>query len=285
MNERRPSRLFRFLLLCLLLGIFVELFVLIEFLAGKHHGHGNVAVVEIREVIDDSFQTVQDLKDYTKDDEIKAIVLRVDSPGGAVGASQEIHDAVVEATKKKKVVVSMGDVAASGGYYVSAPAHKIVANPGTLTGSIGVIAHFFVVEDLLKKAFLRWEVIKSGSVKDLGSPLRSMTEKERKLLQEMTDDIHSQFIQAVAEGRKMPVEKVRELADGRVMSGRQAKEAGLVDEFGGLEKAIEIAAKLAQIKDEPEVIYPERERFGWIRRLAEGKLETKSFRVDYRLFP
>ncbi len=279
------GRVYRILIAVFLAGIFLALLSIIHILTGGPSEHGDVAVVELAGPIDDARPTVEALKKYTEQDDVKAIVLRVDSPGGAIGSSQEIHDAVLAANKKKKVVVSMGNVAASGGYYVSVPAAKIVADPGTITGSIGVISHFFVVEDLLKKAHLRWEVIKAGDVKDIGSPLRMMTQKERKLLQNLTDDMHEQFIEAVAKGRNLPIGKVRALADGSVFSGRKAKDLGLVDTLGGLQEAIRIAGELGNVKGEPKVILPEREKFRWFKRLAEGKFEAPSLRIEYRFLP
>jgi protease IV len=276
------GRGFRVFISFVLIAIAFELFVLIGILSGDDHDKGNIGIVEVNEEIMDSQKTVEALQDYVDDERVKAIVLRVDSPGGAVGTSQEIHDAVLEANKKKRVVVSMGNVAASGGYYISAPASKIVATPGTITGSIGVIAHFFVVDDMLKKIHLKWEVIKAGDIKDIGSPFRSLTTKERALLQNMTNDMHEQFIEAVSSGRKMPIEKVRQLADGRVLSGRQAKAAGLVDELGGLEKAVSVAASLVHLEGKPEPIYPRKESFGWLRKMAEGKFESPGMKVEYR---
>ncbi|MFH1263542.1 MAG: signal peptide peptidase SppA [Pseudomonadota bacterium] len=277
-------RLYKVLLLVLLVGIFLELGSIVHILSGEEHPRGNIAVVDVKGEISDSRETVASLKKYVKEEDVKAIVLRVDSPGGTVGASQEIHDQVLETLKKKPIIISMGDVAASGGYYIAAPATKIVANPGTITGSIGVISHFFVVENLLKKFHLKWEVIQGGKMKDLGSPLRNLTPEERKLLQVMTDDVHAQFIEAVAKGRKLPTEKVKALADGRVMSGRQAKAAGLVDDLGGLEHAIDVAAKLTGVA-EPDVIYPKEKRLGWLRRWVEGKMDAPALKTEYRFLP
>jgi protease-4 len=282
---RPPGRGFKIFISILLLGIFFELMAIIGILSGGSSGHGNVGVVELSGPIDDSRPTLESIKKFLDQEEVKAIVLRVDSPGGAVGSSQEIHDAVFEANKKKRVVVSMGNVAASGGYYVAAPAAKIVANPGSITGSIGVISHIFVLEDLLKRAHLRWEVIKAGDVKDIGSPLRMMTDKERKILQGLTDDMHLQFMEAVAKGRNLPLEKVRKLADGSVFSGRQAKDLGLVDQLGGLDAAVKLAGQLAHIEGEPKPILPEKEKFRWFKRLAEGKFEAPSSRIEYRFLP
>ena len=188
-----------------------------------------------------------------KDSSIKALVLRVDSPGGGVVPSQEIYNEIKRFAAKKKVVVSMGSLAASGGYYISAPAGKIVANPGTITGSIGVIMEVPNVKVLMEKIGVKTEVIKSGKHKDIASPFRGIGKEEREILQGVMDDVHEQFIAAVAEGRKMPIDKVREIADGRVFSGRQAVKAGLVDEIGDLDYAVKAAARMAGIKGEPEI--------------------------------
>ncbi|MEZ4846921.1 MAG: signal peptide peptidase SppA, partial [Bdellovibrionota bacterium] len=234
--------------------------------------------------IEETTEVIKDLKDYREDDHIKAIILRVDSPGGAVGSSQEVYDEVIKTKTIKPVIVSFGNVAASGGYYVAASATKIVSNPGTITGSIGVISQFFQVDDVLKKFNLKWEVIKSGPNKDIGSPLRSMTPEEKKLLQSMISDVYDQFVTAVSEGRNIDKSKVVEFADGRIFSGKKAKELGLVDELGGMEKAIEVAVSEAKITDEPDVIYPSKEKYKFLEQFAEGKLSMPSlFKLEYRL--
>ena len=216
-----------------------------------------VGVVEINGVISNSKEVIGWIKTFADDGGVKAIVLRVDSPGGGVGASQEIYREVVKARKKYKkiVVASFGGVAASGGYYVACGADKIVANPGTITGSIGVVMQFANLEELLKKIGYKGYVIKSGTHKDVGSPFREMTPEERELLQEVIDTVHQQFIRAVAEGRELPLEEVAALADGRIFSGEQARDLGLVDELGNLEDTIEMAAQMAGIHGEPAVVY------------------------------
>jgi protease IV len=236
-------------------------------------GGDKIAVVEIRGVILDPQATVEKLTKLRRNDQVKAVVLRIDSPGGAVSPAQEILAEVKRVQQEKKVLVSMGAVAASGGYYIACGADKILANPGTMTGSIGVIAESLNVEDLLRKIGLRAMVIKSGRNKDIGSPFREMTPEERSLLQGLLDNIHEQFILAVAEGRKIPVEKVRELADGRVFTGEQAKSLGLVDSLGTLQDAITAAAAMAGIKGEPEVIYPEKKRFSIIELFLESTVQ------------
>jgi protease-4 len=248
-----------------------------------------VAIVRIEGPIVDSKETIDEIKGYLKNSSVKAIVLRVDSPGGAVAPSQEIYEEVKRASKQKKVVASMGTVAASGGYYISSPATKVFANPGTLTGSIGVIMEIPNIEGLMDKIGVKTEVIKSGKHKDMASIFRKMKEEDRKILQGVIEDVHEQFIIAVAEGRRLPIEKVREIADGRVFTGRQAKEIGLVDELGNLEDAIKEAARLSGIKGEPEVI-TKKDRFTFldvIRGKLSGTLKEAipTFGLKYMLTP
>lgn len=213
-----------------------------------------IALVRVEGPLLEAKSTIDELKGYVKDKSIKAIVLRVNSPGGGVVPSQEIFDEVRKAVATKKVIVSMGSVAASGGYYISAPATKIIANPGTITGSIGVIMEVPNFKGLFDKIGVKSEVIKSGKHKDIASVFRGIGDAERKIVQGVMDDVHDQFINAVADGRKMPVDEVRKIADGRIFSGNQAKQAGLVDDLGDLEYAIATAAKLAGIRGEPEVV-------------------------------
>ena len=219
-----------------------------------------IGVVPLKGVILDSRPVNEALEKFSKDDSIKAIILRIDTPGGGVGPSQEIFDKVRSVRKKKTVVASMGSMATSGGYYVACAAEKIVANPGSLTGSIGVIMHFTNVEDLFKKVGLRASVIKSGKYKDAGSPFRDMTKEERELLQALIDDVHEQFVDAVSGSRTLDKEKVKEIADGRIFTGRQAVGLNLVDELGDLDHAAEVAATLAQLDGKPELVYPKEER-------------------------
>ena len=222
--------------------------------------NGDIAVVEVKGPIFESASINEKLEKYRKNDSVKAVVLRVDSPGGSVGASQEIYTEVKKLAQKKKVIVSMGAVAASGGYYIAAPATKIVANPGTITGSIGVLMDHVEVDDLLKWAKISAEILKAGQLKDIGSSLRKMTPEDRAVLQGLLDNMHEQFIQAVAEGRKLPVEDVRKIATGRVYTGQQAMDLKLIDQYGDLEDAIDVAAKEVGIKGEPKVIKPQKHK-------------------------
>jgi protease IV len=243
--------------LFLLLGLFAFLLIFSAAVTLIQRGvpiGEKVALVRIEGPIVDSKNTIEELRDYVKDQSIKAIVVRVDSPGGAVAPSQEIYEEVKKAGLKKNIVVSMGSVAASGGYYISCAATKIVANPGTLTGSIGVIMEVPNIEGLMNKIGVKTEVIKSGKHKDIASVFRGIGAEERGILQGVLDDVHWQFIKAVAEGRRIAPEEVKKIADGRVFTGKQALENGLVDELGNLEDAIKTAGALAGIKGEPEVV-------------------------------
>jgi protease IV len=239
-----------------------------------------VGVIRIEGVILDAQSTINDLKRFAENPSIKAIVLRIDSPGGGVVPSQEIHDAVRQVRNKsnKTVIASMGSVAASGGYYIAVATDRIMANPGTLTGSIGVIMEMANVEGLLKKIGVEGIVIKSGRFKDVGSPLRKMSDEEHELLQSVMDDVHQQFIEAVAEGRALDVTTVRALADGRIFTGRQAKASKLVDELGDLAAAIQLAADVAGIEGVPKVIEPRR-RFSF-RELIESRLPVLFPKLD-----
>ncbi|NJD57620.1 MAG: signal peptide peptidase SppA [Nitrospirae bacterium] len=213
-----------------------------------------VALVNIEGPILDSVDVVDEIKEYVKDHSIRAIILRIDSPGGAVGPSQEIYEEVKKASAEKHVVVSMGSIAASGGYYIASPADMIFANPGTLTGSIGVIMEIPNIEGLMSKIGVQTEVIKSGKHKDMASAFKKMDKEDRDILQGVLDNVHEQFIRAVAEGRKLTVDGLRPIADGRIFTGEQAKGLRLVDELGTLEDAIRKAAELAGISGEPEVV-------------------------------
>lgn len=246
-----------------------------------------IALIRIEGVIVDSKVIVDELHRYGKDDSIKAILLRIDSPGGAVAPSQEIYDAVLRVREEngKKVVTSMGSVAASGGYYIASATDLIFANPGTLTGSIGVIMELTNFQGLFEKLGLKSVTIKSGKNKDVGSPFREMKEEERALLQEVLDDVHSQFIEAVSQGRSLDIETVRSLADGRIFTGRQAKAVGLVDELGSLSAAVKKTAELVGIEGEPRLVETQQKLsfFDLLRSQVFGRLErpAASVRLDY----
>ena len=218
-----------------------------------------VAIVELEGVIIEVDDIVRELKAHRENPSIKAVVMRINSPGGVVAPTQELHDAVLRLRQAgKPVVASLGAVAASGGYYVAVACSEIYANPGTLTGSIGVIMQLANFEQLMKKVGVDYVVVKAGQFKDIGNVARAMTPDERRVMQALLDDVHGQFIGAVATGRKLPREDVVRFADGRVFSGTQAKELRMVDALGGLEEAVLASAKLAGIPSPPTVIQPRR---------------------------
>lgn len=232
-----------------------------------------VGMVEVKGMITDSQEPIRQLKYFMKRDNIKAVVLRIDSPGGVVGPSQEIHEEVRKLAAKKKVVVSMGSLAASGGYYIAAPATIIYANPGTITASIGVLIKFSNLEGLFGKLGIASTTIKTGSFKDAGAPDRPLSKADKAMFQALINSTHEQFVKAVAEGRRLPIEDVRKIADGRVLSGEQAKEAKLVDKLGNLPDAVEEAGKLAGITGEPEIIYPPKKKQSLLEILTTGAEE------------
>lgn len=229
-----------------------------------------VGYLEVKGPIIDSDETIKQIQELKKKTNIKAVVFRIDSPGGVVGPSQEIHEEVKKLAEKKKVIVSMGSIAASGGYYIAAPATKIYANAGSITGSIGVLMKMSNIEGLLGKVGLKAFTIKSGRFKDVGSPVREMTPEDRAVLQGVIDNLHGQFVKAVAEGRKLPPEDVRKLADGRVYTGEQALELKLIDRIGTLQDAVDEAGRLAGIKGEPKLIMPPKKRKLLRELLVEG---------------
>ncbi len=232
----------------------------------KFSKHGDIAILEIQEVIMNPDEILEQIEELEENDSLKAVVVRISSPGGAVGPSQEILEAIKRLAQTKKVVCSLGDIAASGGLYIAMGCTKIVANPGTLTGSIGVIMHFMNLKNLYSWAKLDPYLIKAGAHKDIGSPLRPMTGDERDMIQKVVDQVHDQFQQAIADSRKLKREDLRKIADGRIFNGEQAKIYGLVDELGGEYEAIHLAAKLAEIKGKPEVVRAKNrhDRFGSI---------------------
>ena len=222
-------------------------------------GRNQVAVVEVEGLIVDAGSVVQEIEEHAESASVRAIVVRVQSPGGVVAPTQEIFGAIRRARDKgKPVVASLGAVAASGGYYLAAATNHIVANPGSLTGSIGVIIQLAEIESLLKKVGVRYEIVKAGRFKDVGNIARPMSEEERQVLQALVDDMYDQFVTAVAESRGLDRARVLALADGRVYSGRRAKELGLVDSLGGLEEAVQKAGELAGIPGKPKLVRPRR---------------------------
>ena len=244
-----------------LIGILI--FVLcagtILFLVGDfdlHTKNNRVGVIEIKGTITSSQDTLKQIREFRKDSSVKAIIVRVDSPGGAVGPSQEIYREIRRTvTESKPVVASMGSVAASGGYYIASAASSIVANPGTITGSIGVIIHLPNLRGLFDKIGYQMTTVKSGEFKDIGNPAREMTPEEKQLLQDTIDETYRQFVRDVASARKLPEEDVRKVADGRIIMGEKALDLKLIDQLGNFEDAVSKAGELGKIEGEPDVTY------------------------------
>ncbi len=244
-----------------------------------------VGVVEINGPIVDSRKILRDIRTFRESEAIKAILIRVDSPGGGVGPSQEIYREIQKTTERKKVIISMGAVAASGGYYVAAGADGIVANPGTITGSIGVIMGYTNFEELMQKIGLSAVVIKSGAYKDTGSPTRPMSDEEKELLQEVARQIHGQFIEAIGKGRGLSIKQVEAIADGRIFTGQKALELGLIDRLGNFEDAVAWAGELGGIEGKVETVYPEKEKTSIIDYVLESSLRMWQGRLQSRMVP
>ncbi len=290
-------------------GLFLALFafvILAVAVVGRGGGHGrfassgNVGVVDVIGPISDSDKHVRDLHRFLDDDKIKAVIVRVDSPGGSVAPSQEIYAEVKRLAERKQVVVSMGNVAASGGYYLAAPATRIVANPGTITGSIGVITQLPNLTEIADKIGFQMNTVKSGPAKDIGNPFRPFSEEDRAVFQGLIDDVYRQFVAAVADGRGIPVEDVRKIADGRILTGEQAQAAGLVDDLGNFNDAVTLAGELAGIQGEPKLVYPAKDEPLFFQSFVNGSVreavraaaselnaqlrgEAGADRVEYRL--
>jgi protease IV len=223
-----------------------------------------VAIVELEGLIAETDDLVRELRHHRDNPAVRAVVIRINSPGGVVGPTQEVHDALLRVRQAgKPVVASLGSVAASGGYYIAVAADQIYANPGSLTGSIGVIMQMANVDALMKKVGVDYVVVKAGQFKDLGNFSRPMTPEERRVIQALLDDVHAQFIEAVAKGRKLDRSAVVQFADGRVFSGTQALGLKMIDALGGLEDALDAAARLAKLPTPPPVERPRR-RFSLI---------------------
>ncbi len=276
MAQRSPLTIM--LVLLLLLAFFAGLALILRGQSGSKAlltAKERVGVVEITGALTDSKTILRQLKKFSEDETLKALVVRINSPGGAVGPAQEIRAELLKLRARKKVVASLGTVAASGGYYIASGAEVIVANPGTLTGSIGVIMNLANVEQLLQKLGLTMFSLKAGELKDVGSPFRSLTPPEKEYLQRLLTKVHEQFIADVAEGRRMLIHKVREVADGRIFTGAEAQQLGLVDHLGNLPDAIELAGRLAGLKGKVEAVYPPPEKPSLLRLLFGDEGEEK----------
>ena len=280
MEEKRRSALTAFLvfggLLGMCFGFFYLMFSSLDSDKDSAWGNGSgprIGVVDVSGVIGDAKETLGRLHELRKDKAIKAIVVRIDSPGGAVAPSQEIYAAIVRAKKDKKVICSMGTVAASGGYYIASACDRIVASPGTVTGSIGVISELPHVQEVLKLARVEVDTIKSGAMKDVGSPFRPMTDGERQFFQHFVDGVYEQFLDDVAQGRHLDKNELRKLADGRILTGQEALAHKLIDQLGNFEDAIDLGAKLAGASGEPVPVFHKRSGGGLLGELLRGVID------------
>jgi len=264
-----------FLIIILIVVILIIALYLASFLSPA--SGGKIGVVEIEGAITDMKEAMEDVVKFKEDDSIKGVILRINSPGGAVGPTQEIYSEIKKLKKSKKVYVSMGSVCASGGYYLAVTGEKVYASPSTITGSIGVIMEQAVVEDLMKKIGIESNTIKSGPLKDTGSPFRKMREDEKKYLQSLIDSIYEQFVNDVAEGRKMPVDQVKQLADGRIYTGLQAKDTGLIDNIGTFYDVVDEMQKDLGIKGKPSLVYGKRP-FSFLRWLLSSAIQDVVFK-------
>lgn len=279
-SRRHPYLFFILIFSLIMVTAFIGL-SLVFMLAAKNAGFDDilksggekVGIVELTGNITSSRDIIHSIKRFRENSSIKAIVIRIDSPGGAVGPAQEIFREIRKTVETKKVIASMGTVAASGGYYVAAGADGIVANPGTITGSIGVIMGFANFQELLSKIGMSSVVIKSGQYKDIGSPVREMTKNERGLLQNLSNQIHRQFIVDIANGRGMDLSKVEGIADGRIFTGEEAKNLGLIDRLGNLEDAIEWAGRMGGIKGKISAVYAPKKKFSILKFIAESSVK------------
>lgn len=216
-----------------------------------------VGIIEIKGPIMDASETLDTINNYEKNNAVRAVIIRIDSPGGKIGPSQEIYSRLLKLNRVKPVVTSMSSMAASGGYYIALASRCIYALPGTITGSIGVLIQFVDVSRGLNKLGINAETITGGKLKDAGSPFRPLTKSERTYFKAIIDDLHEQFMEVVSKRRKLPMKDVKKLADGRVFTGRQAKKLGLIDRIGSLDEAINMAKSLAHLKGRIRIIRPE----------------------------
>jgi protease-4 len=257
--------------------IFILVFIIFvaSFMIGiVGQGFGDkIGIVEIEGVIADGKDAMEDIVRFKEDDGIRGVIVRINSPGGSVGPSQEIYQELKKLAAKKKVYISASSVCASGGYYIASAGEKIYANPSTITGSIGVIMEQVVAEELLKKIGIQPNTLKAGKFKDVGSPFRKMKDDERAYFQQILDSIHEQFIKDVADGRKMPFEQVKKLSDGRIYTGTQAKELGLVDSIGTFYDTVDDMKKDLGIKGKPVLVYGKRP-FSLLKWLISSATET-----------
>jgi protease-4 len=274
------------------IGLFILALVAASFAGDSTElslGGDKVAVIPIEGEIMEARETLDLLKKYAESSSVKAIVIRINSPGGAIAPSQEIYSAIrrTRADSGKPIVASLDSVAASGGFYIAAACDQIVSNPGSITGSIGVILQWFEMKELVQWAKLKPETITSGALKDAGSPFRELTDAERQYFQGIVTQLHSQFVRDVAQGRraKMKHDEVARIADGRIFTGEQALELKLVDQLGSIDDAVRTAGKLAGIKGEPSKLWPKRREDRLLELLTGGDADALLQRVASRRLP
>lgn len=272
-------------------GLFLVLLVFSLILAaslgegGLGMGGKRVGVIEIKGPITGSKETLEDFRRFERDDSVKAIVVRIDTPGGAVAPSQELFQKVKELKEEKPLVVSMGSTAASGGYYIACGADTIFANPGTITGSIGVITQLFNIQKLIQDLDIEVNTVKSGEYKNAGSPFKEFTDRERAYFKDLIMGIYRQFIEDVAEARKLEVSEVEKYADGRVFTGQQAKEMKLVDKLGSFDDAVDFVKEEAGLEGDIKLKYPPKEEIGVLGQAIEGVSKSVSKQVKSHQTP
>lgn len=254
-------------------------FVVIFFFLSKNSNSevlNNIGVVEIEGTILSSKEIIQELDNFYNRDDIKAIIIRLNTPGGSVAPSQEIYEKVkkIASSNTKPIVASIGSISASGGYYIAIGADKIIANPGSITGSIGVIMNFPIAKDLIEKIGLEFKTIKSGDLKDAGSPYKYPTDKDEKYFESIVNNLHNQFLREVSIQRSIPIVKLNEYADGRIFTGEQAYSINLIDTLGTFEDALNISKNLANISGETNLIYPKINKSKFLKMFFE---ESRSF--------
>jgi len=273
--------------------LFLLVFLVSLYIAREGPGAGKIGLINIEGVIVDSKEALEQLDRYQKDRTIKALVIRINSPGGGVAPAQEIFEELqkTKSQHRKPIVASMGSLAASGGYYIACASDRIFANPGSITGSIGVIVQLANISRLLEKVGVKSVTIKSGEHKDMGSMTKDLSPQDQKIFQDVLDDVHDQFIDVVAKSRRMDKEKVREISDGRIFTGRQAVSLGLIDELGNLSDAVNCAAQMAGIKGKPRIVEERKRLFSLLDLLGGSKIFSfpvsasdgawPTFRVQY----
>lgn len=239
---------------------------------------GRIAVLEVDGVIADDEEFIEDLRRLQRDRSVRGWVVSINSPGGVVAPSQSIYQELRRLREEddRPVIASIGSVGASGGYYVALAADSILALPGSITASIGVLMEFPNVSGLMDKVGVEMQVVKGGAQKDLGSPFRAMGPEDEAILSEMVADVHAQFIEVVAAERRLPLEEVTALADGRILSGRQAMERRLVDRLGNLEEAVALAGVLAGIGNDPAIVRPPEERGNLLAEVLFGRTAVRA---------